>query len=53
MEFRAMMRMTEDTYVKLLERLRVKITKQKIKMRRIISADTRLTIFLRYIAYGK
>lgn len=49
-----MMRMTEDTYVELLQRLAPKLLKKKTKMRpRPISADTRLTVFLRYIAYGK
>lgn len=45
--------MDEDAYVSLLEVLRPQITKKNTRLRNAISADVRLTLFLRYIAFGK
>lgn len=52
-EFRAMMRMSEETYKYILGRLTKRIKKMKTKLRPAVSPDVRLTVFLRFIGYGE
>lgn len=47
------MRMTEGTYRYILGRIEHRIRRAKTKFRPVNSADLRLTIFLRFIAYGE
>lgn len=48
-----MMRMDEDTYRYILERIKPIIKKRNTKRRNAIHPDVRLTVFLRFLAYGK
>lgn len=50
--FRALLRMNEDTFNFILQRMRPRITRQDTTMRASIPAEDRLAVTLRFLATG-
>lgn len=51
-EFRGMVRMSEEQYKFLVERLRPELTKEYTQMWPPVSVEEKVTVTLTYLAYG-
>lgn len=51
--YQCMMRMDEDTYDYILRRIKPTIKKRNTRLRDALQPDLRLTVFLRYLAFGE